>query len=197
MITKIKEWHKRIQDWDEKINREHPKVIWILIIIFSSLLSVVFFLISIPFGFFIILSVSTIQTLIEAEATILGFFGLMIVYLLTSYDNKIDKIEEKLDLADSNKVELLCNRLDKIRERKRKACNTILSALFSLIMSFFLSITAMGILNAYSEPAACALVVITIASTFLFIGISSLFVMVYRIGREPEVKKTKISVDFD
>lgn len=183
---------ERLKDWDEEYSKKHPKAIWIGITIFSILLSATFFLFSIPFGFLIILSIDTMKTFIEAEATTLGFFGLIAVYLLTSYDNRIDKLEEKIqDTTDKTKADNWNALRNKIKARKRGASIAILSALISLILSFFLSITSLGILDINpQEPTAyaltLALAVTTIASTLLFIGVFSVFVMIYRIGKEPE-----------
>ena len=65
----------------------------ILYIIASILITGFFLFLSIPFGMFIILSTDALKSLIEGIATMLGFFGLIAVYLLTSYDNRIDKLE--------------------------------------------------------------------------------------------------------
>ena len=122
----------------------------------------------------------------------MGFFGLIAVYLLTSYDNRMDKLEEKI-LEPNLDVNLanLRSLKEKIKTRKRIASDAILAALISLILSFFLSIVILGVLGVNSEnPTEKALQIaiplIIIASTLLFIGVFSIFLMIYRIGREPE-----------
>src|SRR4030066_353041 len=134
--------------WEERHPKAKSAITWVILIVISLCLSGVFFVISIPFGFLSILSTDTLKTLIEAEATILGFLGLMSVYLLTSFDSRIDKLEEKIldSLIDVN-LENLRSLKQKIKVRKRKASEAILAALTSLILSFFLSITTLGILN--------------------------------------------------
>jgi len=181
-------WWERLAKWSQK----HPKVIWITITIFSIVLSLTFFLFSIPFGFFIILSTDAVKTLIEAEATILGFFGLIAVYLLTSYDNRIDRLEEKIeDSSDMSKTEAFSAIQRRLKDRKRRASNAILWALISLILSFFLSIVNLGLLgvnegNPTETALQIAIPLIIVASSLLFIGAFSIFLMIYRIGREPE-----------
>jgi hypothetical protein len=186
--TTMGKWWERLEKWSQK----HPKVIWITITIFSIALSLTFFLFSIPFGFFIILSTDAVKTLIEAEATILGFFGLIAVYLLTSYDNRIDRLEEKIeDSSDMSKTEAFSAIQRRLKDRKRRASNAILWALFSLILSFFLSIVNLGLLgvnegNPTETALQIAIPLIIVASSLLFIGAFSIFLMIYRIGREPE-----------
>jgi hypothetical protein len=165
---------------------------WVSITAISLGLSSTFFLFSIPFGFFIILSTDALKSLIEAEATILGFFGLIAVYLLSSYDNRIDKLEERKSTAafDTSK-ENLSSLQEKIKARKSSASIAILVALISLVLSFFLSIVTLGLLGVNNgNPTEVALQIaiplIVIASTLLFIGAFSIFIMIYRIGREPE-----------
>jgi hypothetical protein len=185
-------WWKRVAKWDREYSKKHPRAIWIAIIVFSIALSLTFFVWSIPFGFFIILSADAMQTLIEAEATILGFFGLIAVYLLTSYDNRIDKLQEKiLDSSDKAKIESFSVAQQRLKNRKIRATIAILSALISLILSFFLSIVTLGLLSLNEgHPSQTALNIavplIVVASMLLFIGVFSIFLMIYRIGSEPE-----------
>jgi hypothetical protein len=181
---------------ESKWVKRHPKatsvLTWFFIALISVLLSLAFFLFAIPFGLFIVLSTDAVKSLIEGEATILGFFGLIAVYLLTSYDNRMDKLEEKiLDSQIDVNLENLRSLKEKIKIRKRRATNAILAALISLILSFFLSIVTLGILdvnptNPTQTALQLALALTTIASTLLFIGVFSTFLMIYRIGREPE-----------
>jgi hypothetical protein len=171
-------WWKRLAKWDKEFSERHPKAIWITIIVVSVALSLTFFLFSIPFGVFIILSPDAVRTLIETEATILGFFGLIAVYLLTSYDNRIDKLEEKiLDIGETDDTELriLQTFQWRIKNRKRRASNAIISALISLILSIFLTIVTLGLIgtnngNPTQTAYQIAIPSIIVASTLLFIG---------------------------
>jgi hypothetical protein len=188
-------WFERLLKWDEEWSKKHPKAIWIGIIVLSIALSATFFLFSVPFGFFIILSTDAVKSLIEAEATILGFFGLIAVYLMTSFDSRIDKLEERITDSALSLAPTIRENLEsyqkKVKERKRRSSIAIIWALFSLIISLFLSIVSLGILGTNNgNPTATALIiaipVTIIASTLLFIGAFSIFVMIYRIGKEPE-----------
>jgi len=66
-------------------------------VLFISIPPAILMSISIFFGVATILSKSDVmKSLIEAEATILGFFGLMIVYILKSLDDKEDRYVQML-----------------------------------------------------------------------------------------------------
>jgi hypothetical protein len=179
------------------VNQEkQPKAITtrqlIFYIIASILVAGFFLFLSIPFGMFIILSTDAIKSLIEGIATMLGFFGLIAVYLLTSYDNRIDRLEEKIqDLEDPAKVERFKQIQNKIKIRKKNNTISIIAALGSLVVSFFLSLWILSILDVNpSNPTVTALQYAFIgtifASTLLFIGVSSIFILIYRIGKEPD-----------
>jgi hypothetical protein len=203
LATKNKWWQQRrvgLIDWEKRHPKATPLISWISIIALSIVMSIDIYLFSILFGFIILLSADAWKTLIEAEATILGFFGLIAVYALTSYDNRIDKVEEKILDSESDidvdlfsldyfKREIREIRLHslkrKIRERKRRTVMGILSALISIILSFFLSITVLGLVN-INPQMVFAYQLSFVASTFLFIGIFAIFMMLYRMGREPE-----------
>jgi hypothetical protein len=43
----------------------------------------------------VLINKDALKALIEAEATILGFFGLVIVYMLNSLDTRIDRLEQQ------------------------------------------------------------------------------------------------------
>lgn len=44
-------------------------------------------------GILLVFSNVTLNALIQAEVTIIGFFGIVFIYALASYDNRRDKIE--------------------------------------------------------------------------------------------------------
>jgi hypothetical protein len=176
--------------------KKQPKTVtkwqWALILSVSAVITAGLFVLSIPFGVFIVLSTDSVKTLIEGEATILGFFGLIAVYLLTSYDSRIDKLEEKIqDLEDQNKIKRFKDIQDNIKIRKKGSTISILTALGCLIVSFFLSLWILSILSINrSNPSVMAyqlsFVASIIASLLLFIGVFSIFVMIYKIGTEPK-----------
>jgi tetrahydromethanopterin S-methyltransferase subunit D len=53
-------------------------------------------------------SKNMLQSLIQAEATVLGFFGLIVTYVLVSYDTRLDRFEqERFDCELENKPKQL------------------------------------------------------------------------------------------
>lgn len=197
----------RFDKWAQSWDKRHPKaafwLTWISIAIISLAIASVISVWSIPFGFITVLSADALKTLIEAEATILGFFGLLVVYALTSYDNRIDKLEERIDECrnPTNRILLLSDyikirgayedRQRNIKKRKEKVTTAMLVSLGSLVFSFFLSITAYGILTTSGDATQTSRIAIAfplsfIASILLFVGILSIFVILFRMGKEPE-----------
>lgn len=147
---------------------------------------------SYSFGLIVILSADVLKTLIEAEATILGFFGLIAVYVLTSFDNRIDRLEKvSYDLASILGTGTITVRtaVDELKKQKRKIVWGIVLDGGVLFVSFFLSIMALGIVSMNTsqvEESAkmnLAYQITPVASMFLFIGILGIFFMLLRIGR--------------
>jgi hypothetical protein len=200
-------WHRFIE-WDKAWDNRHSRATywlgWISIFVVSLSLSSVFIWLSIPFGLITVLSADALKTLIEAEATILGFFGLIVVYALTAYDNRIDKLEERIEDWQQNDkpVDLVLlkgimfsdvyrDRQDKIKKRKQIVTSMMLVSLGSLVISFFLFITAYGILTSSGTTTQIAREMTSFplslaASMLLFVGILSIFMMLFRMGKEPK-----------
>lgn len=153
--------------------------------------AVIFFIVSIYYGFVIILSIDAAQALVEAIATILGFFGLIAVYLLTSFDSRIDRLEEKIqDSNDDAKTQHFKTIQGKIKTRKGYATIRIITGLCCLFVSLLLSITNLGLLSVNSgnltETGYQLAFLITITtSMLLFIGVVDILIMIYSIGNEP------------
>ena len=113
------------------------------------------------YGLVATIEVEMLKAMIQAEATILGFYGLIVVYALTSLDDRIDTLEEQifeveekyLDLPDNpesirnigkTKIAKRNERLNKIKKTRGK---TVFSALYVgilLIGSLLASILGLG-----------------------------------------------------
>jgi hypothetical protein len=133
-----------------------------------------------------------LKSLIEAEATILGFFGLIVIYALTSYDRRMDRFEEQIfELAEKRKQEevpkelpnrgvakskgeLLVQALGNIQENKRELVSTALLVGSLLVLSLLLSILALGMGDTAEANMLCEL-----AFYLFFIGIVSNFAIFY------------------
>lgn len=189
--VKSKWWkkHRRIVglvEWSKRHSRIVSLIEWVLLLVLSIGLSLDFYLFSIPFAL-ITTRTDVLKILIEAEATILGFFGLIAVYALTSYDNRIDRVEERIlnkEEADDQLLSLF-SLTRKIRERKTKFVLGALPSLASLVLSFFLSITVLGLVN-INPNMLIAYQLSIAASSLLFTGVFAIFMMLYRMGKEPE-----------
>ena len=57
------------------------------------------------FYIWVLTNVEALKAMIEAEATILGFFGLIAVYYLTSMDSRIDRLEQEKHEYEIKKLE--------------------------------------------------------------------------------------------
>jgi uncharacterized membrane protein YesL len=134
------------------------------------------------FGSIAVTKESMLSTLIQAEATILGFFGLVAVYALTSFDNRADKLDERLFKLTTEEhpqikkqmLELEISRLkenrDMIQKNKKNFVNSALGTGFFLFLSLILSIFSFA-----QVPFASSLA--TGAIYFLFAGIVHIFMI--------------------
>jgi hypothetical protein len=140
----------------------------ILFVILSAILMVSYpFIIGIAilFGVAAVYRTEMLTALIEAEATIIGFFGLILTYALASFDNRIDKLEEHFyDLTiaaipdyrkNSNKAkgtideigQLYGSLLKNVRENRKRLVNISVFVGSLLMLSLFSAILALGIPN--------------------------------------------------
>lgn len=186
--------------------KSHPKVA-IAIPLFCIVVAaaITLYLFSIPIAAFTLLSSDATRVIIETDATILGFFGLIAIYLFTSYDNRIDKLEDKiLDPANSGQKDELQKRQNLIISTKKYAMITIIVGLGCLVVSMFLSIASYGVLSLAPDVNATAADILSlqawqihnaaqptiIAILLLLISVLSIFVMLVWIGvMSPSVRK--------
>jgi hypothetical protein len=152
-------------------------------------------------GILLVFSNVTLNALIQAEATIIGFFGIIFIYALTSYDNRRDKIEAtKLDYTALN-VKLLSEK--KLTEEKAKEIQNATSkgaydllenirknkkALidYSLISGFCLLLSLLSLILALSAPnVSWTTLLSSVAVGLLFIGIFQIFWTIHDLGRDP------------
>lgn len=130
----------------------------------------------------------------------MGFFGLIAVYVLTAFDNRIDRLyQATFDMAreikDGSAARALFGpTIIQIKQQKRKIVWGIVIEGGVLFISFFLSIMALGIISANdtqiqeSTKMNLAYQISPVASMFLFLGILGLLFMLLRMGRGPEDK---------
>lgn len=202
LIGLLRSLKERSESWERTHPKETNLMVWLSIVIFSVAIALLMYGFSVPFGLVTILSNDALKTLIEAEATILGFFGLVAVYALTSYDNRIDKIENRIEeYVEKNESKPIGypnytnegayhDRKDLLIQRKGRFTKSIIISLGCLFVSFFLSIYDYGILTikdiTVESTVSTTFPLILGAFVFLFTGILSIFVMLYGMGKEPK-----------
>jgi hypothetical protein len=191
IISKIKK--SRFTQWA----KEYAKPIILGIV--TGFLTIGLAVIAFFYGLFAVISKETmLKSLIEAEATILGFFGLIVVYALNSFDNRIDRLEQQLfdtkekylDLQDlpkeitktgEAKVADLNDRLSNIQKKRRKMINTALAVGAYLVSSLLLSILALGM-----PDILLAFVLCFCAIGIFFVSIVGMFKIFYDLAKSPE-----------
>jgi len=144
-----------------------------------------------------------LPSLIEAEATILGFFGLIVVYALTSLDSRMDRYEKQIfDLGEKHweldllsrpetewqilgeeKITFFNKRLSKIKEKKRKTANLALVVGVYLIVSIMSSLLGLGI-----PDERWSFFLSSLSVALLFVSISGILWIIYGFGKSPEAK---------
>jgi hypothetical protein len=140
-------------------------------------------------------SKDVLQSLIQAEATILGFFGIIVTYLLASYDTRLDRLEQqrfdvrkspddlkKMEMLDFSYVDLIGTKIENIKQRKRDIAETMGIYTFFLILSLLLSIITLGMIDSNSAYLNFLSV---LGLAFFFFGIVGILIGFIQISREP------------
>lgn len=138
-----------------------------------------------------------LESLTQAEATVLSLFGIIVAYLLTSYDSRLDRLEqqsfevEKVPFEDNRDIELskfLIRRFKEIKERKSRIARGCLLVGSALVFSLLSSVIAFG-LRDMSGWENLKIGVSMFDILFFFLGIYGIFVLFNRISKEPEEPK--------
>jgi uncharacterized integral membrane protein len=105
-------------------------------------------------------SVVVLQSLIQAEATILGFLGIIIVYMLASYDARLDRLEQqRFDTINMHKEESILGepffahidrKITSLKQTKKDITQSLGTYSFLLVLSLLLSIATLGMINSNS-----------------------------------------------
>jgi uncharacterized membrane protein YesL len=126
------------------------------------------------FYVWVVISETALQAVIEAQATIFGFFGLIIVYWLTSVDSRIDRLTQMKDECEMKKIDAeiisrshtlakedmarwdkeitnLNNRLDRILTFKEKVVNEAWVIGVFLVLSLIMSIGLLAFQSVIAE----------------------------------------------
>lgn len=148
-----------------------------------------------------ILSKDAIQSLIEAEATILGFFGIIFVYIVKSLDEKEswcekmwfdlsvnDQYKEKPVGIPKTKGELVKDRIERTKKQRlytvRYATRVIIFLIISLLFSiFWLGTIDLALQNIKNILGISITFIGVFGVYFFFLGIVELFRMFRLIGK--------------
>ena len=139
-----------------------------------------------------------LQSLVQAQATILSLFGIIVAYLLTSYDSRLDRLEqqsfdiEKLPLEDRviEMSSFLMRRFKEIKKCKSRTAKGCLWVGASLVFSLLLSVIAFGLRDTNNwENLKIEISILNIL--FFFLGIFGIFLIFNRMGKEPEEPKSE------
>jgi hypothetical protein len=159
------------------------RLLVVLTIIFIPFLPVI---IGIPFVFGVvaIFSEAMLTALIEAEATILGFFGLIFVYALTSLDNRTDMLntawfELRKDITPEYPP-VWVKAVENVAKNKKKLVTNSLVAGIFLVVSLLLAILALGF-----PTEDWVLYLTTFSVGLLFSSLLQIFWTIYDLGKDP------------
>lgn len=162
----------------------------------------------------VLASADALKSLVEAEATIIGFFGIIAVYSLTSLDSRIDRLEQEKHEYEIPKkfaeayypaeeihrlgfeVANLENRIEKIQDEKQKVANQSSVIGVLLVISLIANIGLLGFQSSYFE----ALIKLTypfaqivaicggIPLMMFFESVWFIFLLLRRMGKKPETQ---------
>jgi hypothetical protein len=157
------------------------------------------------YGLVATIEVEMLKAMIQAEVTILGFYGLIVVYALTSLDNRMDRLEQqRFDLTkegrktnelrevlqehvSQERYNKLSETLHNIEKTKRK---TVYSALYNgalLIGSLLASILGLGFLGIPNNE--WAFYMCSFSAMLFFFGIGLILLMVYDLAQNLETPR--------
>ncbi len=164
-----------------------------------AILAVVVTLIAWSLKDFVITSNGMLESLTQAEATVLSLFGVIVAYLMTSFDSRLDRLEqqnfevEKVPFEDNRDMELskfLIRRCEEVKYRKKRTGKGILMIGSALLFSLSLSVIAFG-LRDLSDWENLKMEVSMLDIMFFFLGIYGIFLLFNRISKEPEEPKSE------
>lgn len=139
-----------------------------------------------------------LQSLTQAEATVLSLFGIIAAYLMTSFDSRLDRLEQQsfdvekvpLEERDIEMSSFLIRRFKEVKKRKSGTAKGCLAVGSFLVFSLLLSVIAFGLRN-IDGWVGLKNEVSMLDITFFFLGIFGIFLMFNRIAKEPEEPKSE------
>jgi len=174
-------WKGTIRDW----------IIFLILIFGLAIISL---------SFSLVLTAESLKTLVQAEATFFGFFGVLLVYVLKQYDDKLqdwketaDKITpsesmETISSSSTTQGEQIIKIINEIRENKMDFVNSgiTIGALvtFSMLLSVWLIGSFESTLNIYSSLASVVLTLGYLAIGLFLIAIFTFLQLFRKMAKE-------------
>lgn len=159
-----------------------------IFIIGLSLTSLLSGMIMVVFSILAVTDREMMKALIEAEATILGFLVLIVIYGLTSFESRLDRLQQQIFDVQTGKVkysreffEYLNKRVVNVEDSKKDMAYSGLSAgiiLFASLLSSILGLGLSGIPNNQWAYFSCL-----ISLSLLFFGIILVFWIIHDLGK--------------
>jgi hypothetical protein len=181
---------------------DNVKFAWSLILsVILGFLLTFLLIFAFHFGTLLVFSDVTLTALIQAEATIIGFFGIIFIYALTSYDNRRDRIEAtKFDYTALNfkllsEKKLAEEKAKEIYNATSKGAHDLLENIkknkkalidYSLISGVCLLLSLLSFILALSAPNdEWTIFLSSSAVGLLFVGIFQIFWTMHDLGKDP------------
>lgn len=174
-------WKGTIRDW----------IIFLILIFGLAIISL---------SFSLVLTAESLKTLVQAEATFFGFFGVLLVYVLKQYDDKLqdwketaDKITpsesmETISSSSTTQGEQIIKIINEIRENKMDFVNSgiTIGALvtFSMLLSVWLIGSFESTLNINSSLASVVLTLGYLAIGLFLIAIFTFLQLFRKMAKE-------------
>lgn len=164
------------------------RVAFILYVIsaITSILIIPFVLVG---GYLATLEIEMLKAIVQVESTIIGFFGAIFIYAITSLDKRIDERQKQIiDIkinspVNSNLVDVLDSEIRNIRITKKTLVYSSILAGIVFTLSLISSITALGFRNIIPD---WAYILSSISILFLIFGLIQTLLIVYDLKNSPE-----------
>jgi hypothetical protein len=180
-MLKAKKWLK--ENWDFlKKNLD-----W-----YGRIFVIIAFLIALLLWDVIITSVGMLESLVQAQATVLGLFGIIIAYFLNAYDLRLDRLEQESFFEERNgkKIESkeIEERYNEVRKHKFNVAKGFFVIGSLLVFSLLLSVIAFRLREISGwEPLKIGVSVADIS--FFFVGMFGILLILNKIGKQSKELK--------
>jgi hypothetical protein len=182
-MSNAKKWIKKNSNWLWKYLGWYG-------IFFGIIILLITLLIARFLGDVVITSSGMLESLVQAQATVLSLFGIIIAYLLNVNDSKLDRLEQETfeienlpeEKRDKKLYDFTVRRYETVREHKRRIAKGCLLIGSILVLSLLLSVIAFS-LRGIGGWGPLKILVSALDMLLFFIGIFGIFSILNRIGK--------------